>query len=182
MSLLQGCSELQETVRLFEKLMKPKNNSFSSGQQPAPGDTSAQIWSDTEKIAAMEVPADLEFRGDRLEYILSSMCRRSGLSGAVIADSKGLPLADFNSPVGGDTLAAFTSVLGNALERAATLLGESGAELISMDINYTDKIVLRRFPIENEQYFFLVICPQDLDERTEVELSIDQVTRVLTEY
>jgi hypothetical protein len=90
-------------------------------------------------------------------------------------------MADFNSPVGADTLAAFTSVLGNALVRAGTLLGEVGAELISMDINYTEKIVLRRFPIEGQQYFFLVICPQELDERTEVELSIEQITKVLTE-
>lgn len=121
------------------------------------------------------------YRGDRLEYILSSMCKRGGLIGAVVADAKGLPLSDFNSPVGGEILAAFTSVLGSALERAATLLGESGAEVISMDINYTDKIVLRRFPVAGEHYFLLVICPQTLDERTEIELSIEQITTVLTQ-
>ena len=179
MSLLQGCSELQETVRLFEVLMKPKGGQLSSSVIL---DSSKQLLPATGQPTVLETQPRLEYRGDRLEFILSSMCRRGGLNGAVVADSKGLPLADFNSPVGGDILAAFTSVLGNALERAGTLLGESGAEIISMDINYTEKIVLRRFSIEGDQYFFLVICPQELDERTEVELSIEQVTAVLTEY
>lgn len=180
MSLLQGCSELQETVRLFEALLKPKVESRSCVSDIVVPERLV-IPQPAAAVAAAEKAPLMEYRGDRLEYILSSMCRRGGLSGAVVADAKGLPLADFNSPVGGDTLAAFTSVLGNALERAGTLLGESGAELISMDINYTDKIVLRSFHVEGEQYFFLVICPQELDERTEVELSIEQVTAVLTE-
>lgn len=182
MSLLQGCSELQETVRLVGELMRPKGVQPGGSKPLTTEASSAQLWAATEQLAGRETLPRLEYRGDRLEYILSSMCRRGGLSGAVIADTQGLPLADFNSPVGGDTLAAFTSVLGNALERAGTLLGESGAELISMDINYTEKIVLRRFPIEGEHYFFLVICPQELDERTEVELSIEQITAVLTGY
>lgn len=128
-----------------------------------------------------EVMPTFTYRGERLEYILSSMCRRGGLSGAVVADGKGLPLADFNSPVAGEILAAFTSVLGSALERAGQLLGESGAELISMDINYTDKVVLRRFTVAAEPYFLMVICSQELDERTELELSIEQLMAALSE-
>lgn len=181
MSLLQGCSELKETVRLFETLLKPKGESRSCAPAMVLPEPPVISKPAVAAVAAAEKEPQLEYRGDRLEYILSSMCRRGGLSGAVVADAKGLPLADYNSPVGGETLAAFTSVLGNALERAGTLLGESGAELISMDINYTDKIVLRSFRVAGEQYFFLVICPQELDERTEVELSIEQVTAVLTE-
>lgn len=171
MSLLQDCFELKESVRLIEGLLKPKKEDLPPVPVPVPA---------TGTVAAEVNPlSQMHYRGDRLEYILSSMSKRGGLIGAVVADAKGLPLSDYNSPVGGDILAAFTSVLGSALERAATLLGESGAELISMDINYTDKIVLRRFPVAGEQYFLLVICPQDLDERTEVELSIEQITTVL---
>lgn len=182
MSLLQGCSELQETVRLFEVLMRPKADPGITSLPSAALESSAQLHPARVEKQTVELQPRLEYRGDRLEYILSSMCRRSGLHGAVISNSQGLPLADFNSPVGADTLAAFTSVLGTALERAGTLLGEIGAELISMDINYTEKIVLRRFPIADDQYFILVICPQEVDERTEVELSIEQITAVLTEY
>ena len=126
-------------------------------------------------------PPQLAYRGDRLEHVLASMCSRGGLSGAVVADGQGLPLADFQSPVGGDVLAAFTSVLGGALERAGLLLGAQGAENISMDLNYTDKVVLRRFAHDGEPYFIMVICSQDLDERSEVELSIEQITSILTD-
>lgn len=121
------------------------------------------------------------YRGDKLQYILSSLCKRGGFIGAVVADHKGLPLADFNSPVGGDILAAFTSVLGNALERGAMLLGESGADIISMDINYTDKVVLRRFAVRGEPYFLMGVCAQPVEERTELELSIEQLIAVLSE-
>lgn len=176
MSLLQGCSELQETARLVAELLKVK------GGEPGKVDQAAAATPAMQQPAIHDESApQMMYRGDRLEFILSSMCRRGDLSGAVVADGKGLPLADYNSPVGGDILAAFTSVLGSALERAATLLGESGAELISMDINYTDKIVLRRFTVAGEPYFLMVICSQSLDERTELELSIEQIITVLTE-
>lgn len=183
MSLLQGCSELNEAAQLVAELLgltapppTPIVMQTPAMQQPVVNQPVVQPVS----IQPEQMP-DLIYRGDKLEFILSSMCRRGGLIGAVVADSKGLPLADFNSPVGGDTLAAFTSVLGEALARAGSLLGETGAELISIDINYTDKVVLRRFGLNGEPYFLLVICPQDLDERTELELSIEQLTAVLSE-
>jgi len=131
--------------------------------------------------AASPAPPSFAYRGDRLEYALASLCQRGGLIGAVVADGKGLPLADFQSPVGGDRLAAFTSVLGDALERAGQLLGAQGADVIAMDLNYTDKVVLRRFSLDQEPYFLLVVCSQDLDERAEVELSIEQITAILTQ-
>lgn len=168
MSLLRGCSELEETARLVRELLRV----------PAP----PEVAGTQEEAAADEERApQLAYRGDRLEHILSSMCRRGDLTGAVVADAQGLPLADFNSPVGGDNLAAFTSVLGGALERAGVLLGEYGAELISMDINYSDKVVLRRFVVRGAPYFLMVICSQSLDERTELELSIEQLIAVLSE-
>jgi predicted regulator of Ras-like GTPase activity (Roadblock/LC7/MglB family) len=182
MSLLQGCSELEETVRLVAGLLKPKIALQVTAQAEA---AAAELPQKQEPVSVAAIASEempiLIYRGDRLEYILSTMCLRGGLRGAIVADSKGLPLADFNSPVHGDTLAAFTSVLGNALDRAGTLLGESGADLISMDINYTDKIVLRSFRVDGERYFFMVICSQNLDERVEVELSIEQIIAVLTE-
>ena len=120
------------------------------------------------------------FRGDKLENALVSMCKRSGFTGAVVADNKGLPLAVYNSPVGADAIAAFTTVLGGALEKAGTLLGQHGAETISMDINYSDKAVLRLFTISGNPYFIMVLCPQNIDARSEVELSVTQIIDILT--
>jgi predicted regulator of Ras-like GTPase activity (Roadblock/LC7/MglB family) len=231
MSMLQGCSELQETVRLVGELLQfnravrraeapagpqagtqgiasPQSAPVSGPAQPqaptsiqGPTLTPAPTQAPTQALTPAQTPAPapakapvlrlaavprlepphLAYRGDRLEYALVSLCERGGLSGAVVADGQGLPLADYQSPVGGEVLAAFTSVLGGALERAGQLLGAQGADIISMDLNYTDKIVLRRFALEGEPYFLLVICSQDLDERTEVELSIDQITAILSE-
>jgi predicted regulator of Ras-like GTPase activity (Roadblock/LC7/MglB family) len=122
-----------------------------------------------------------QYRGDKLERALAAMCKRSGFNGAVVADNKGLPLAVYNSPVGADAIAAYTTVLGGALEKAGTLLGQHGAETISMDINYADKVVLRLFTIANNPYFIMVLCPQNVDARSEVELSVAQITAILTE-
>jgi predicted regulator of Ras-like GTPase activity (Roadblock/LC7/MglB family) len=227
MSMLQGCSELQETVRLVGELLQfnraarrgaaPVDSRAGSVSAPSPvpdvarptvqvpvqtqvpkqaqaqaksmvsepawASVAAQAQATAPRPVAVprEEPPQLAYRGDRLEYALASLCQRGGLSGAVVADAQGLPLADYQSPVGGEVLAAFTSVLAGALERAGQLLGAQGADIISMDLNYTDKIVLRRFALEGEPYFLLVICSQDLDERTEVELSIDQITAILSE-
>ena len=120
------------------------------------------------------------FRGDRIENALEIMCRRGEFIGAVIADINGLPLAVYNSPVGTDALAAFTSVLGNALEKAGHLLDQHGADNISMDINYTDKVVLRRFIVAGQDYYLMIVCPQTVDERSEIELSIEQIISIMS--
>jgi hypothetical protein len=67
-----------------------------------------------------------------------------------------------------------------SLEQAADLLQRPEANNLSVDINYVDKIVLRTFRFENLPYHLLVICPQAIDERSEVELSIEQIQGVLS--
>lgn len=179
--MLLGCSELNETARLVDELLGLPASAYRNRDPfPVARRTGEPAPPPAPERGLDQMP-QLSFRGDRLEYILASLCRRGGFIGAVVADGKGLPLADFNSPVGGGTLAAFTSVLGNALERAGDLLGEHGANALAMDINYTDKVVLRSFDLEGKPYLLLVICSQALDERAEVELSIEQITAVLTE-
>ena len=122
---------------------------------------------------------DSQYRGDRLKKALHAMCKRGGFSGAVVADTDGLPLAVYNSPVGDDVLAAFTIVLGEALDKAGKMLGQNEANNISLDINYMDKAILRQFSINDVSFYMMVICPQETDERSEVELSIDQVMLIL---
>lgn len=107
------------------------------------------------------------------------MCKRGGFSGAVLADRAGLPVADYNPPLDGDALAAYSSVLGGALEQAGRLLGKRDANNLSLDINYVEKIVARRFFAGDQDFCLLVVCPQATDERSELELSIDQILTVL---
>ena len=119
------------------------------------------------------------FRDDVLEKTLEAMCRRGGMSGAVLADRMGFALAVHNSPVASEALAAFTSVLGYALDQAGTLLGETNAESIAIDINYTDKAVLRRFNVADNPLFMMVLCPQSVDERSEVEVTVEELSQIL---
>lgn len=166
-------SEIQEAAKLLSSLLKPGHNTDGGiGTEYA----RSEKLQEEERIKAEATG----FRGDRIEKTLQVMCKRGDFTGAVIADFSGLPIAAYNSPVGTNALAAFTSVLGTALEKAAHLLDQHEADNISMDINYIDKIVLRRFNIEGLQYYLMVICPQNVDERSEIELSIEQIISILS--
>lgn len=185
MKTLTDSSEIREAVEMFDEFIEqsvviappgPADISdFSTRPHLSPG--SEPLSSVT---IGMEIPPLEEInREERLESTLFSMCKRGGFNSAVVADSKGLPLAVCNSPVGDNTIAAFTSVLGDVLEKTAGLLKQNDANIVSIDINYTDKAVLRRFFISDTPHFLMIICPQEADERSEVELSIDQIKSIL---
>ncbi|SHI82123.1 hypothetical protein SAMN02745216_00597 [Desulfatibacillum alkenivorans DSM 16219] len=189
MKTLKDSSEIQEAARILDELAgpaawsPPRTPGFMrrSAPQPAPAPRQAPP-----RPSAPAAPTQLpppppegETRGARLENVLYAMCKRGGFKGAVIADDDGLPLAVFNSPVQEEAISAFTIVLGDALSKAAKLLDQHDANNISMDINYTDKVVLRRFFINEIPSYLMVICSQEVDERGEIELSIDQVAGIL---
>jgi len=173
MSRLLDSSEMKEAARLFADLMARPPAATAISQAPPPARAAA-------RPALSEELKGMAFRGDKLEHVLAGMCLRGGFTGAAVADGGGLPLAVFQSPLEEDKLAAFTSVLGGAMEKAAMVLGHGGADGISMDIDYADKLAMRRFLIDNNPYFILVICPQLVDERGEIEVSVLQLTAILT--
>jgi len=149
---------------------------------PVPGvavDVQRTLETPESVVAGAVDTVEGEFRGDRLENLLFSMCRRGGFSGAVVSDETGLPLAVYNSPVDSDRIAAFTSILGDALAKAGLFLEQHGAEYISMDINLVDKVVVRRFLYDGMEMYLLVLCSQAMDERAEVEMSIEQIVSIL---
>jgi len=202
MNMLKDSSEINEAVALLDNLIdqaavvtplytyersastippKPAGLQKTRTRQSAPPE-SASTDSELPVYVTPDTISDEEplYRGDALENTVVAMCKRGGFSGAVVADSDGLSLAVFNSPVDEDALAAFTVVLGDALEKAGKVLNQQDASYISMDINYTDKVVLRRFLLDDESPFYMmVICRQEIDERDEVELTIDQIRTIL---
>ncbi len=117
--------------------------------------------------------------GNPLERLLSGMCKRGGFHGAVIADLDGLPIGVFNSPVNDEILAAYSTILGESLEKAASFLNQPDANNISLDINILDKIVLRKFSPDTTPYYLMIISPQNIDGRAEVELVINQISQIL---
>ncbi len=186
---MKDSSEIREAAKLFDELIS---------QSAVP-----RIFSPlgtTKRRRVVSGPADLRkkakhkpvhdkieisdttgmYRGDRLENTLFAMCKRGGFSGAMLVDSNGLPLAVYNNPADDESIgAAIAMTLGGALEKIGRLLNYSEINNISIDINYTDKSVIHRFMLEDLSYFLMVVCSQEIDERAEVELSIDNIISVL---
>ncbi|MFH2123729.1 MAG: hypothetical protein ABIJ50_09655 [Pseudomonadota bacterium] len=170
MNRLTNSSELEEASSLFCALLDPVISAADSA------DTLS-----TEAPDASEPSTDLPlpFRGDQLEKILYGMCKRGGFSSAVVADRQGLALGVYNSPVDMEVLAAFTTVLGETINKAGRFLDQHEANNISLDINYADKAVVRQFFLAESPCYIMVICPQYVDERSEIELSLDQIITLL---
>jgi len=118
-------------------------------------------------------------RQDRLQASLTAMCERGGFLGAVVADASGLCLAAVTPPIAEEQLAAFSSMLGEAMVHAGNLFTSGMANNLSLDINYTDKLAVRRFLFGGVPFCLVVLCPQTCDERAEVELSVDELQRIL---
>lgn len=123
--------------------------------------------------------SDLRYRSDQLERLLAFLCTRAGFHGALVADQWGLPVAVHEVPMAAEQVAAFTSVLGEALQQADRLLGYAGANHISMDVDFADKIVLHHLQVGGTGYYLLVFCRQDMEDRAEIELSLAQLAEVL---
>lgn len=191
MNVLLDSFEIKSAKLLFDELLH--TDSIKAPEQPGSPEPVHRVEQEisTVSVAISKKTPNVElnqadmpqeggvFKGDRLEHALLAMCQRGGFLGAVVADNSGLPLAAFNSPVSIEALAAFTTVLGGALEKSGQLLNELNADNISLDINYTDKVVLRKFTVSEDQYFLMIIAPQEVDERSEVEASILLVTSIL---
>jgi predicted regulator of Ras-like GTPase activity (Roadblock/LC7/MglB family) len=166
MTNVKDYSEFEEAARLLAGIMAAVPAPAAAAPPPA------------EPVAPGE-PGEPVTRSSQLERVLTRMCQRGGFTGAIIADAHGLALAAFNTPVQEEALAAFTTVLGGALEKAASLLQMHDANNISLDISYTDKLVLRRFLTRERTVYLMILCPQQVDERTEIELSVDEITGIL---
>ncbi len=129
--------------RLAGELLARTNDAAGPGG-PVAG-SERQPWEDED-----------DFFTDRLR----DLCEKNGYNGALLADEMGLPLTSFNCPMDADALAAYTSVLGDTLEKAESVLEQEDANNISLEINESDRLVLHRFKALNSTYFLLVLCPR----------------------
>jgi hypothetical protein len=170
MNTLTNSIEIQEATALFNALLANETNRSEESDKSTANESTAIPASDG---------LPLPFRGDQLENILYGMCKRGGFSSAMVADRQGLTLGVYNSPVEMEVLAAFTTVLGDTISKAGRFLDQHEANNISLDINYADKAVVRQFTLAEHPYFIMIICPQNVDERSEVELSLEQIITLL---
>jgi len=133
-----------------------------------------------------EITGNISDNQEKLEddfyiNILKELCEKSDYYGAVIADEMGFPLADYNCPISTEALAAFTSVLGDSLEKAESILEQENANNITLEINETDKVALRSFNALNSTYFLLIICPLAAVFPGLIEPTITEIIAKLTE-
>lgn len=119
------------------------------------------------------------YRSDKLSVLLADMASRAGFDQVVLSDGSGLPLAAWGAESEGMVLSALAAVLGEALARVGDFLEAEKGESISVDVGYTDKLVLRRFDFASGTFYIMVLCGQDIDERSELELSVDEIRRIL---
>lgn len=182
---LHNILEYKEAVELFKKIAC-NQKVHSEGQTTRRANDFAQYSLKSEFENTLIEPggrnAEREGSGSRqskLERILEIMCQRGGFISAIVTDDDGLPLASYHDYVSIEALTAFTSVLGRSLEKASQILQKDTAQTISVDLDFMDKIVLRRFAIQNLDFYLVIVCAQMIDERSEIELTIEQIKSVI---
>lgn len=129
---------------------------------------------------AAEDAARTGFRGERIQRELRQLCTRAGFEAASLCDQHGLPLAVHNMSIAEETIAALATVLGSSLARAGDIANWPNVASLSIDVDYQDKLVLRRFVVDEVPYYLLVQCSQETDERSDLELSIEQIAAIIT--
>lgn len=144
-------------------------------KEPSTQQGDSFVFEPPQKPSGKTKKGQAELKSDLFGNILGSMCAKGNYYGAIVADKMGLPLASYKSPVAVDLLAAYTTVLGDSLEKAGVLLEQPSANNISLDINDTDKFVMRRFFVLDNTYYLLVVCPQVADVIGEMELAVSQI-------
>jgi predicted regulator of Ras-like GTPase activity (Roadblock/LC7/MglB family) len=118
-------------------------------------------------------------RSDRLHNILALLCEREGFTGALVTDNSGLPLAASSAAAASENLAAFSTVLGDALVKASSYLGQDDATDVSLDINARQRIVLRRFALEGRPCYLLVLCTAGQEPRRAMAAAIPGIVSTL---
>lgn len=118
-------------------------------------------------------------RQARLDAVLTTACARGGFSSMALCDAAGLPLAVIRSPIDEARLAGLTAVLDEALAKVARLWEGPRPETLSLDIDWSDKLVFRAFTVDDRGYALLAVCPQAVDERGELELAVGAATALI---
>lgn len=124
--------------------------------------------------------SSLAMNRDEIKEALGEMCENGGFYGAVVADEMGFPLADYRSPIGVDALATCSSLLGEALVKAGSIIEMSDVNNLIMDINGEDKLVLHRFTLLDENYVLVAICPRDVEALGEIDLAAARIIKSLS--
>jgi predicted regulator of Ras-like GTPase activity (Roadblock/LC7/MglB family) len=119
-------------------------------------------------------------RGERLHAVLSTLCDSEGYAGAMVTDASGLPLATSRNLEASDSLAAFSTVLGDVLTKAGSYLGHDDASHVTLDVGERQKVVLRRFYLEERAFYLVVICLRVLETHRALDRTVPRIVLTLS--
>lgn len=108
-----------------------------------------------EENAGFEVEGN--YREDRLENILWQLCQKTGLKGALLVDSQGLPLSIYNLAVGHEGYAAMTAVLAEMLETTSHILKNADPRHLAIDLREDTRLHLHRFMAGGITYHIVAV-------------------------
>ena len=174
--------ELAEEMqaKILRQADESKSDKRAENKEPGIARIEGQLFESPTPSLDEARAAELGLHSDVYEDILSSLCSKGNSYGAVVADKMGLPLASYQSPLSVDALAAYTTVLGDSIDKAYVILDQPNANNISLDINDTDKFVMRKFKVLDNTYYLLVVCPQVSDVLGEMEIAVSRIVSGLT--
>lgn len=131
--------------------------------------------------ASVSAPPQFATRQEKLDAVLQTACERGGFSGAALADTSGMLFSAVSAPLDAGALSAMAAVLADALERVAKLGVSYVPETISLDVGFSDKLVMRTFAAGSTSLCLLVFCPAEVDAGSELELTVGAVSAILHE-
>ncbi len=117
---------------------------------------------------------------DKIREVLADLCGNGGFYGAVVADGMGFSLADYESPLSVDALSTYSSLLGEALSKAGSIIEMPEANNLVMDINENDKMLLHRFAILDDLYSLVAVCSQENEGIGEISLAANRIAGILS--
>lgn len=119
-------------------------------------------------------------REDTLRRHLRKLCQRSRVKIAVLSDDQGLPLVIEGEAMAGEVVSAVVTILGETLDRVGRILEKPEARFSSLDLSFDEKLAIRKFEVLDRSYSLFTIGPSDGDVRSEFEITIMQLTSVLS--
>lgn len=131
--------------------------------------------------ASVSVPPRFATRQEKLDAALQTACERGGFSGAALADASGMLFSSISAPLDAGALSAMAAVLADALERVAKLGLPHAPETISLDVGFSEKLVMRTFVAGSTHLCLLVFCSSEVDAGSELELTVGAVSAILHE-
>ena len=146
----------------------------------APRPPAVEEQAPAQPSAAVAQPDDVSAsRDERLHAVLSALCDSEGYAGAMVTDASGFPLSASRNLEAGDSLAALSTLLGDVLAKAGSYLGRDDASQVTLDVGARQKVVLRRFYLEERALYLVVTCLRVLETHHALDRTVPQIVLTL---